>query len=84
MAKLVTANTGEKTLTLSTSVYAALSNAVVFHFGAVSNTNLEKLACLYLANGLRASADFHMTSGEVTAAGLSVSYLEGNLKANSE
>ena len=84
MAKLVTANTDEKALTLSTSLYAAMSNAALFHFGAVSNTTIEKTACLFFSAGLRNTADFLMSSGQVTEAGLTVAYLENNLKANSE
>ncbi len=84
MAKLVTCNTGSQFFTLSNSLYGALSNVCVVHFGSVSNTNLELLVAQYLASGLRYSADQRLSEGAKGTAGLTISYLEGNVKANSE
>jgi len=84
MTKLVTVNTAQQTLTLSNTVYLALSNVVSIISGSVSNTNLELLACAYLSQGLRQTADNRISPGQITTAGIITSYLEGTLKPNSE
>ncbi len=83
MAKVITANTGSKFLTLSTSAWAALANVAVVTLGAASNTNMELIASQWISSGLRWHKEQRLSHGQATDAGITGAYLD-SVKANSE
>ena len=84
MAKLVTVVVNTATVTLSSSLFGAMANCVAIVNGAVNNTNIENLMCSFITQGLREIKDRRLGHGEAGAAGLTHSYIETNVKGNSE
>ena len=84
MALVITANTGANTLIISASLWAAMANVAGIQYGSGGNTNIGLVASQMIASGLRDSSDRLLNHGERTTAGLTVSYIENNVKANSE
>jgi len=84
MSKVITSDTGANTLTISASLWAAMANVAGIQYGSGGNTNIELVACQMIASGLRDYADRIMGPGQRTGAGLTISYIETNVKGNSE
>jgi hypothetical protein len=84
MAKLVTVVANVATVTLSASLFGAIANCVSITTGGTTNTNVELFVASCLAQGLRQMKDDRLGHGQATDAGLTHSYIESNVKANSE